>query len=432
VRLLSRLGLDRRELRAWAAYDWANSAFITVVVSAVFPIFYVKVAGADFLETEASRRFTITTTIALAIAAVMAPLLGAIADRAPVKKRFLFVFSVIGVVATAGMATIGRGDWLWALVLFGVSNIAANGAFVFYDSLLPHVARPGEIDRVSTAGYALGYFGGGLLLATLGAVGLGSTRAVHVAFLVTAAWWAVFAIPIFRTVAEPALPAERRVAGTAAIRAAFTDLRATYRELRRFPQAAMMLLAFLVYNDGIGTIYRTAVIYGAELGLETEALITALVVVQFVGIPATFVFGSIAGAIGTRASILAGLAVYMVVSVYGYFLDSTTDFYILAVLVGLVQGGTQALSRSLFASMIPRHRSSEFFGLFAVFEKFAGIVGPAIFAAAQTAFGSSRPAILSIIAFFAVGGFLLTRVDVAAGRAAAAAAEAEAAASAAD
>ncbi len=423
MRFLARLGLDRRELKAWASYDWANSAFITVVVSAVFPIFFVKVAGQPMVDVESSRRFTIATTIALAIAAVMSPILGAIADRAPVKKRFLLVFSGLGVIATALMATIGEGDWLWALVLFGISNIAANSAFVFYDSLLPHVARPHEIDRVSTAGYALGYFGGGLLLATLGAVGMASTRAVHVAFLVTAAWWAVFAIPLFRYVPEPTLPAERRASGLAAVRAAFADLRATYRELRRYPQAAMMLLAFLIYNDGIGTIYRIAVIYGAELGIETKSLITALVVVQFVGIPATFLFGSIAGRIGTRTSILAGLVLYVAVSIYGYFLDSTTDFFVLAVMVGLVQGGTQALSRSLFASMIPRDRSSEFFGLFAVFEKFAGIAGPAIFAGAQTAFGSSRPAVLSVIAFFFVGGFLVTRVGVEAGRAAARAAE---------
>ncbi|HUQ01277.1 MAG TPA: MFS transporter [Kofleriaceae bacterium] len=413
---LARLGLDRRELRAWAAYDWANSAFITVVVSAVFPIFFVKVAGQPMLEAESSRRFTIATTIALAIAAVLAPILGAIADRAPVKKRFLLVFSILGVAATATMATIDEGDWLWALCLFGIANIAANGAFVFYDSLLPHVARPDEIDRVSTAGYALGYFGGGLLLAGLGAFGLKTTGAVHVAFLVTAAWWALFAIPIFRVVREPALPPERRASGAGAIRAAFSDLRHTYRELRRYPQASLMLLAFLIYNDGIGTILRIATLYGAELGLEAKSLITALVIVQFVGIPATFGFGWIAGVIGTRRAILAGLAVYVVVSIYGYFLDSTTDFFVLAVLVGLVQGGTQALSRSLFASMIPRDRSSEFFGLFAVFEKFAGIVGPAIFAGAQTAFGSSRPAILSIIAFFILGGFLLTRVDVEEGR----------------
>lgn len=415
---LTRLGLDRRELRAWAAYDWANSAFITVVVSAVFPVFFSKVAASGFSESEASRRFTIATTIALAIAAVLAPILGALADRAPIKKRLLFMFSAMGVLATALMATIEQGDWMWALLLFGLGNIAANGAFVFYDSLLPHVARPHEVDRVSTAGYALGYFGGGLLLAALGAFGLKTTGAVHVAFLVTAAWWALFAIPIFRVVREPVLPPERRASGVAAVRAAFSDLRHTYRELRRYPQAMLMLVAFLIYNDGIGTIYRMATLYGAELGLETKDLIQALVLVQFIGIGATFACGAIADKLGTRPTILGGLAVYTAISIYGYFLDSTTDFYILAVMVGLVQGGTQALSRSLFASMIPRDRSSEFFGLFAVFEKFAGIAGPAIFAAAQTAFGSSRPAVLSIIAFFIVGGFLLTRVDVAAGRAA--------------
>jgi MFS transporter, UMF1 family len=424
VSFLSRLGLHRRELRAWAAYDWANSAFITVVVSAVFPIFFVEVAGAGFVDrAEATRRFTIATTIALAIAAVMAPILGAIADRAPVKKRFLFFFTTLGVTATALMVTISWGNWMWGLVLFGVGNIAANGAFVFYDALLPHVARPDEVDRVSTAGYALGYLGGGLLLATLGTVlKLNTVGTVHMAFAITAVWWALFAIPIFRHVREPDLPPERRAAGTAAVRAAFRDLRATYRELRHYPQAFMMLVAFLIYNDGIGTVYRIAILYGTELNLPAAKLIGAFVLVQFVGIPATFIFGSLAGKIGTRPAILGGLAVYVVVSVYGYFLDTTREFYILAVMVGLVQGGTQALSRSLFASMIPRDRSSEFFGLFAVFEKFAGIAGPLIFAAAQTAFGSSRPAVLSIIAFFVIGGFLLTRVDVAAGRATAAAA----------
>jgi len=304
-------------------------------------------------------------------------------------------------------------------VLFAVGNIAANGAFVFYDALLPHIARPDEVDRVSTAGYALGYFGGGLLLAGLGMTKLDTLGEVHFAFIATGIWWALFAIPLFRVVREPALPPERRASGMAAVRAAFADLRHTYRELRRYPQAMLMLVAFLIYNDGIGTIYRMAAVYGAEINLPTGDLIKALVMVQFIGIPATFLCGYLAGRIGTRPMILIGLGLYTVISIYGYFLETARDFYLLAALVGLVQGGTQALSRSLFASMIPRDRSSEFFGLFAVFEKFAGIAGPLIFAGAQTAFGSSRPAVLSVIAFFAIGGYLLTRVDVAAGRAAA-------------
>jgi UMF1 family MFS transporter len=196
------------------------------------------------------------------------------------------------------------------------------------------------------------------------------------------------------------------------VRSAFGDLRVTFRELRKYRQAMLLLVAFLLYNDGIGTIYRMATAYGQELGLETSQMITALILVQFVGIPTTFAFGLIAGRIGTRRSIFIGLVVYCGVSVLGYFMTTVTHFYALAALVGLVQGGTQALSRSLFASMIPRAKSSEFFGLFAVFEKFAGILGPAIFAAVNGIFGSSRPAILSIIGFFVIGGFLLALVNV--------------------
>lgn len=429
--VLRRLGLDRPELRAWALYDWANSAFITVVVSAVFPPFFVKVAGSGFTEAEANRRFTLVTTIALAIIAVASPLLGAIADRAPVKKKMLFAWSLLGAAGTATMGLVGEGDWALALGLFALTNIAANGAFVVYDALLPHLAAPDEVDRVSTAGYALGYLGGGLLLLVGGLAianpttfGLGDkTTAVQALFVVTGVWWALFTIPLMRRVPEPHLPPERVVRGTAAIRAAMGDLRHTFRELRRYRQASLLLLAFLIYNDGIGTIFRMATAYGAEIGLDTGQMISALVLVQVVGIPATFAFGWLAGRIGTRPAILLGLCLYGVVSVLGYFMTTSRDFFILAGLVGLVQGGTQALSRSLFASMIPRDRSSEFFGLFAVFEKFAGILGPGVFALALWLTGSSRPAILSIIAFFIVGGALLLRVDVEAGRAAARAAD---------
>jgi UMF1 family MFS transporter len=426
VSILGRLGLNRRELRAWAAYDWANSAFVTVVVGSVFPPFFIKVPAQGLVESEATRRFTIATTIAMALIALASPVLGAIADRAPVKKRFIAGFSGAGIVGTGLLALIGPGDWWQALILFGLTNMAAQGAFVFYDSLLPHIAGPHEIDRVSSAGYALGYFGGGSMLALAGAViakpgllGLPNvTAAVQLSFVVTAVWWAGFAVPLFWAVPEPALPPERRVRGSGVIRAAFADLRHTYADLRHYQQATRLLIAFLIYNDGIGTILRMAAIYGAEaLRMETGALIGALIVVQFVGIPATFAFGALAGRVGTRTAILAGLAVYSAVSIYGYFMTTATDFYILAAMVGLIQGGTQALSRSLFASMIPKHRSSEFFGLFAVFEKFAGIAGPLVFALAISIFGSSRPAILSIIAFFLVGGALLLRVDVAAGRA---------------
>jgi UMF1 family MFS transporter len=409
-RLAERLCLHRPELRAWALYDWANSPFLTVMVSAVFPIFFYKVAAAGMEGAAATSRFTIASSISLAAIAILSPLLGAVADRAPVKKRMLAVFMVIGASATAATALVGEGMWVLALALFGLGQIGATGSFVFYDSLLPHVAREDEVDRVSTAGYAFGYVGGGIVLGVVIALSLGlggiGTRA---GFVLVAVWWLLFAVPLFRRVPEP--PVTVRARG-----GAVAELRVTFRELRRYPQALLFLTAFLLYNDGIGTIIKLAAIYGTEIGLEATPMIVAILLTQFIGIPATFAFGQVAGRIGTKPAIFAALAVYCVVSVLGYFMTTVTHFYLLAVLVGLVQGGAQALSRSLFSSMIPKERSSEMFALFGVFEKFAGIAGPGLFALTLWLTGSSRDAILSVIVFFVAGGLLLWRVDVDAGR----------------
>lgn len=430
--LLARLGLDRPELRAWAMYDWANSAFMTTVIAAVFPVYYAEVAARDLDPTDATLRFSIATTIALTLVALTAPPLGALADYAAMKKRLLLVFQAIGVVATALMFFIGEGDWSLALVLFVIGNIGVSGAFTFYDSLLPHIARPDELDRVSSAGYALGYLGGGLLLA-LNLLWIARPEwfglpdanvAARLSLLSVAVWWAVFSIPLFRRVPEPPAPAHAEpLTGLALVGASFAQLGATLRELTKFRHALLMLVAFLVYNDGINTIIRMASIYGAEVGIASEHLILALLLVQFVGIPFAFAFGWLADRIGARPSVFLALVVYTIISVMGYFLDSAADFYLLALLVATVQGGSQALSRSLFASMIPKHKSSEFFAFFAVFEKFAGILGPAIFAYTIGATGSSRNAILSVIAFFVVGALLLAMVNVAEGQRVARAAE---------
>ena len=429
---LARVGLGRPELRAWAMYDWANSAFMTTIVAAVFPIYFSAEVAADLPREVATVWFSTVTTIALLSVAVLAPVLGAIADYAAVKVKMLGAFLALGVVATASMFFIGRGDWLLASLLFALANIGASGSFVFYDSLLPHLATGEEIDRVSTAGYALGYIGGGVLLAVNLAwiqfpdvFGLGGgDLAVRVSFVSVAIWWLGFSIPLFRTVREPArtLEMDERV-GSNPVRVAFTRLGETLHELRGYRQAFLMLLAFLVYNDGISTIIRMATIYGTEIGIGRSELIAALLVTQFTGIPFAFLFGVLAARIGSRPSIFLALSVYLVISVLGYFVSTAAHFFVLAILVGTVQGGSQALSRSLFASMIPRHKSAEFFGFFAVFEKFAGILGPAIFGMTTALTGSSRNAILSIIAFFVIGGWLLSRVDIEEGRRAARAAD---------
>lgn len=434
--LLDKLGLHRPALRAWAMYDWANSAFITIVVTAIFPSYYIKVANASDVVNDpaiATGRLALTTTLALSLVAVLAPILGAIADAAPVKKKFLAFFMGLGVLSTAGMYSLGTDQWILASVLFALGNIGAMGSFVFYDSLLPHIASSEEVDRVSTAGYALGYVGGGIvligaivLIENPGMLGLADAEvASRVSFVAVALWWLAFSIPLFRHVPEPAIMRKARAPGRSLVGNAFGSLRQTARDLRRYKQAMIFLIAFLIYNDGVGTIIKFAVIYGEEIGLDTAAMIKAILLVQFVGIPCTFLFGQVAGKLSAKTSIYIGLVVYAGVSVLGFFMTTATHFFMLAALVGLVQGGVQALSRSLFATLVPRHKSSEFFGLFAVFEKFAGILGPLLFAAVIAIAGSSRPAILAIIGFFAVGGLLLTRVDVASGVAQARAAELE-------
>jgi UMF1 family MFS transporter len=427
-RVLDRIGLDRRETRAWAMYDWANSAFQCTIITAVFPVYYGSVAADGLPGATATARFATATTIALTIIALASPILGAYADYAGAKKRMLAAFMAVGVSATAAMVLIGQGEWRLALTLFVVANIGISGSFVFYDSLLPHVASDAEMDRVSSAGYALGYLGGGLLLVLNllwimkpGWFGLRDAGlASRVSFLSVAIWWVAFSIPLFRHVSEPPVkPNPAALATGNMVRASFVQLADTMREFRKYRQAGLMLLAFLIYNDGIGTIIRMAGIYGTEMNLPESALIGAIVMVQFVGIPFAVLFGKLAGRIGAKQAIFLSLVVYTGISIIGYNMTAAWQFYLLAFLVGTVQGGSQALSRSLFATMIPRHKSSEFFGFFAVFEKFAGIFGPAVFAVTVALTGSSRNAILSLIAFFVAGAALLSKVDVEQGQRAA-------------
>ena len=416
---LGRLGLNRPELRAWAMYDWAESAFWSTVITAVFPRFFSDYAAAGMSPVEATARFAWTTTIAVTIIALIGPVLGAVADARGWRKPLLAVFMTVGVLSTLLMATIGRGEWMYAAGLFMVANIGVATSRVFYDSLLPHIAAPDEIDRVSTAGFAVGFFGGGILLLinlawilapeTFGLQD--TTSAIRLTFISVAAWWLLFSIPLFRRVREPrTLPGRGRA--SAGVLDTIGHLAAMFRELRGYRQAFLMLVAFLLYNDGIQTIIRMASIYGAEVGIDQNAQIAAFVIVQFVGVPCSFAFGAVADRIGPKPALYGALVVYTGISVLGFFMTSAWHFFALAFLVGTVQGGSQALSRSLFARMIPKHKSSEYFGFYSVFEKFAGILGPALFAASVTLFGSSRAAVLSVIAFFIIGGLVLRKVDV--------------------
>jgi len=439
--VLSRLGLDRPELRAWAMYDWAVSSVQTTIMVAVFPVYFANIAKGDLGESRTTQAIATANTLVAIILAVLSPILGAVSDYVAAKKRMLGASMIVGAAAVAGMFFVQQGDYRLALVLFVISLIGATASTVFYDALLPHIAADDEIDRVSTAGYAVGYIGGGLLLALNlawilkpGWFGLPTGAALssaqktlptRLALLSVAVWWLVFSIPLFRRVPEPPRTREPdELTGGSVLVTPFIRVGETFRALRGYKQAFLMLLAFMVYNDGIQTIQKMAATYGKQLGIADTVLIASILIVQFVGFPFAFLFGSIAARIGAKPAIFIGLVVYAAISILGFYMQTAAHFILLAVMVATVQGGTQALSRSLFASLIPAHKSGEFFGFYSVFEKFASIFGPLLFWVTIATTGSSRNAILSVILFFALGALLLSRVRVSEGQEAARAADA--------
>ena len=631
-----------RRIWAWTMYDWANSAFVTTIMAAVLPVYFSQVAGATLPSaTVATTYWSTGLSFSLLVVAIMSPILGTISDIKRGKKRFLAVFVGMGIVASALLVLVSTGDWVLAGLLAIIGRIGFSGANVFYDSLLPHVAKEEDQDRVSTRGYAMGYLGGGLLLAVNVVMIqlIPGTWGARLSFFSVAIWWAVFSIPLFRRVPEPPAATMAVEAGVNVVSASFNRLKNTLLDIRRYRELFKFLLSFLIYNDGIGTIIGVAAIYGAELGFGSVELILALLLVQFVGIPYSLVFGRlpsksekrrpfflafilfnmialpIVGVVGarvlppelsgappapflntatavgegsylsvdnaiqysgdwqsftvaagefggdadasiatsaepgaafefpfngqkvkmtysigpdhgqwlvymddaplldpdsgeplqidaynptvrylesvtfdaetpgehvlklvndqsrnpqsqgslmtlisidvlpgvrqsslglviglillvelvglalsfllgrplfsavaeqldTKRSILLALSVYAIVAVWGFFINSVVEFWFLAWMVAVVQGGSQALSRSLYSVMSPKAKSGEFFGLFGVMEKFSAVIGPLLFAAAGVIFGSSRPAILSLILIFFIGGFLLTRVNV--------------------
>jgi len=422
---LARAGLGTPALRAWATYDWGNSAFATTIMAAFLPVYYSSVVARDLGETLATSYWGYTNAIALALVAIASPVLGAIADYMGAKKQFLAAFIGFGVTFTACLWFIGSGDWILASALFIFANIGFAGANVFYEALLPSLARGQQVDRVSTAGYAIGYLGGGILLALNTAWYIspesfgftGADQAVRASFVSAAVWWALFSLPLFHHVAEPEA---RLTADESAhlnpVKVGFRRVWGTLNEIRQYPDLFTFLLAFLIYNDGVGTIIKMAAIYGAEVGIGIPHLIGALILVQFVGVPFTFGFGRLASRLSARHGIYICIAVYTGIAILGFFMNAAWQFWVLAIAVAMVQGGIQGLSRSLYASMIPAGRSTEFFGFYSVSSKFAGIAGPLVFALVGQSTGSSRWGILSLIVFFVVGAILLARVDIGAGR----------------
>ncbi|MDI6776574.1 MAG: MFS transporter [Syntrophales bacterium] len=414
---------DRKAVNAWCLYDWANSAFATTIMAAIFPVYYGTVAAHNLPPTLATSYWGYTNTTAMLLVALVAPVLGAMADHSGARKRFLRYFAGFGIFFTAAMVFIGAGDWKIASLLYILALFGWSCANIFYDSLLPHVAGTDRIDQVSSRGYALGYLGGGLLLGIniimikpeivwlTRCPGISDAEwGLRFSFLSVAIWWAIFSIPLFRYVSEP--PAVLRTGESRnPLRAGFQRLKHTLRDLRRYSELLKFLIAFWLYNDGIASIIIMAAIFGREIGIGQEHLLGAILMVQFIGMPFTIAFGWLARRLGTKRSIYLALVIYALIAIGGYFMQSALHFWILAVLVATVQGGSQALSRSLFGRMAPRSRTAEFFGFYDVSSKFASIIGPSLFATVGMVTGSSRNGILSLLLLFIAGGIILSLVD---------------------
>ncbi|MDZ4159293.1 MAG: MFS transporter, partial [Anaerolineaceae bacterium] len=395
----------RRIINAWAMYDWGNSAFSTTIMAAVLPVYYTSVAAGALAPNIATAYWGFTSSISAFIAAVISPILGAVADFSGAKKKFLTAFMALGVTGTALLYFVQSGDWMLASLLFIFGNIGFAGSLVYYDSLLPHIARPEEIDQVSSRGYALGYIGGGVLL-TINLImimflpdllGVDAGLMTRLSFVSVAVWWAVFTLPLLLRVREPErriLPGEEHFNP---MQASFKRLAQTFREIRHYRDLSMAMLAFWVYANGIGTIIVMATAYGTELGFGKTTLIGTLLMVQFVAAPFAFLFGWLASKIGTKRAIYICLGVYSLISILGFFMYQEWQFWMLGLMVATVQGGSQALSRSLIGKLIPKSKSAEFFGFFSVFEKFASILGPLLFGIVSTLMGGSRLSIVSLI-----------------------------------
>jgi UMF1 family MFS transporter len=412
----------KREQRAWVMYDWANSAFATTVMGAILPNYF-----AAYIATEGALSiWGYTVAIGSLIAALISPVLGAIADFRGSKKKFMVFFIALGVISTALLYLVDQpGDQLLASILYIFGTIGFAGSLVFYDSLLPHVANEEEIDQVSSRGYAMGYIGGGiLLLINVAMIFLGPSLLpamdeveatklmMRLSLASVAVWWAVFSIPILRRVREPARMVEESEIGQNVIAVGFKRFFKALRDISKFRDLFWFLLTFFVYANGIGTIITMAVAFGTDLGFGTMILIGTLLMVQFVAAPFSILFGKLSKKLGIKKSITLSLLIYTVVAIIGYFMTKEWHFLLLGFGVAMVQGGSQALSRSLIGQLMPKSKSAEFYGFFSVSEKFNTVIGPFIMALVTDLTGDSRWGIVSLVVFFIAGIVMLRGVNI--------------------
>jgi len=409
--------MDRKRVVSWALYDWANSAFATTVMAGFFPIFFEKYWSNPNNINDSTFYLGLSNSAGSLIVAALAPFLGAIADRGSAKKKFLFMFAFLGILMTGGLWMVGQGQWQLAALLYMVGSIGFASGNVFYDSLLPSVSEKKKVDFVSSLGYSLGYIGGGILFLVNVLMyqypqwfGIpDGTVAVKLSFLSVAVWWAIFSIPIFIYVPEPS--SEPTIKFGEAITQGWLQLKRTFKEIKQMKIIGTFLLSYWLYMDGVDTIIRMAVKVGSSMGFEAGDMIIALLMVQFIGFPAALVFNWFASKIGPKNAVLIAIIFYTVGTCFAYFMTTRLHFFLLAGMIGLFQGGIQALSRSLFSRLVPEGKEGEFFGFYNMLGKFAAVIGPILLGTVTLVTGDVRIGLLSIVALFIAGGLVLSRVD---------------------
>ena len=405
--------LKRKKVISWALYDWANSAFATTVMAGFFPLFFKSFWAADLSPAESTAVIGTTNSLAGLFIMLLAPILGAYSDLGKLKKKFLAFFALLGVLSTGYLYFIPQGDWVIAASLYALAVVGFSGGNIFYDSLIVSVSKQEQRHKVSSLGFSMGYLGGGLLfvinvLMYLNPAWFGlssQSEAILWSFLSVAIWWAVFSLPLFMSVEEKS-NAEISKGLFENITEAFKAVVSTLREIKKHKRVAMFLIAYWLYIDGVDTIVRMAIAYGSDIGLDASSMITALLLTQFVGFPATLVFGIFADKIGFKKILTIGISIYILVTFYAYYMTTALEFYILAGTVGLVQGGIQAISRSFFSNIIPVNKEAQFFGFYNLVGKSAVFLGPVLVSWVALIFGNPRFGILSLL-FLLVPGLVL-------------------------
>ena len=404
----------KKDAISWSLYDWANSAFATTVMAGFFPIFYKSYWASDLSNLESTAMVGYANSLSGLIVVLLAPILGAYADISTKRKKLLLLFASLGILCTASFYFIPQGEWMLAALLYAIAAVGFSGGNVFYDSLIVSVSDNENRNRVSALGYSLGYLGGGLLFLINVIMFLNpqlfgiesQSNAVLLSFFMVAVWWAFFSIPLLRNVKEQESERENP-RFFQALKQSFNEVYQTLTEVRKYKNVAVFLLAYWFYMDGIDTIVRMATAYGTDIGLDASSMITALILTQFVGFPSTLIFGYFADRLGFKKILTIGILIYILISIFASRITTATEFYAMAIVVGLVMGGVQAVSRAYFSSIIPKDKEAQFFGFYNLVGKSAVVAGPALLAWISMIFNTPRAGILGLLVLFIPGLILL-------------------------